>query len=405
LTISRLSFPHIFDPLLTLTGLWLVLVGFQSRLASARSWLVFAGTMLLAGFCLGLALHTYHTGRLAPLFAALLALCWLLGHPRQWRRWLAAGLLLAVGYLGATWPLLIYALQQPEVFNGRMNEVGLLSEKSLRGRAPLAVLDDAVARHLLMFNVHGDTNGRHNAPGRPMLDWVTGFGFLVGAATLLRRWRDWRSLFLLGALVLGLLPSMLAVDAPHALRSFDAAAFAVMIAALGWTEIWRLTTARSGIEAPGMARPRFGVHRSMFAGSLIVLLALGLNALSYFVTSPGNPGVWQAFYPIQTQIGAYLRGVAQEHGAQELQHVYLKEAIVDNTVTAYLLHGLRVQTFDGAKFSSAPTRDALFVLSGYSYQQDAVTLAAYLGPAPVPILIGPLLPDGTTPSFVVYARR
>src|SRR4029450_13144721 len=107
-------------------------------------------------------------------------------------------------------------------------------------RPPLARLDESVGRHLLMFNVRGDSNGRHAAPTRPMLAFVTGLGFLAGIVALLRRRADWRSQFLLAALAIGLLPRLLAVDSPHGTRSIDALPIGCIVAALGLAHIWQI---------------------------------------------------------------------------------------------------------------------------------------------------------------------
>ncbi len=130
----------------------------------------------------------------------------------------------------------------------------LLSEDSPDKRAPLAKLDESIGRHLLMFNARGDSNGRHVAPNAPMLDAVTGLGLLAGVAALLHRWRDWRSQFLLGALAIGLAPSILSIESPHAMRSIDALPFACVIAALGLAELRQLL-AGAGAKARGGKSP------------------------------------------------------------------------------------------------------------------------------------------------------
>lgn len=68
-TISRFSFPTIFDPFFGVLGLWLLLVGLDVRRGEATTrqdtrhsvW-VRRLLLLLAGGCLGLAVQTYHTG-------------------------------------------------------------------------------------------------------------------------------------------------------------------------------------------------------------------------------------------------------------------------------------------------------------------------------------------------------
>jgi 4-amino-4-deoxy-L-arabinose transferase-like glycosyltransferase len=403
ITISRFSFPTVFDPLLTLTALWLLLVGMQhsadrseTRQHNRVQWL----SLLLAGVCLGLALQTYHTGRIVPVVAGVLLLLVLLHHRHAWQRWLKGTLVIGAGFLLITAPLLIYAFQHPSAFNNRMSGVFLLSDEALQGHAPLAVLDDSLGKHTLMFNLRGDSNGRHHAPGHPMLDIVTGVGFLAGCVVLLRHLRTWQALFVLLALALSLLPSLLAVEGPHAMRSIGAASFACIIAATGWVAlIHRL--ANNALPVLHQRRPRYTAFVTL------VLLALTLNTWTYFISMPTNPQVWLSFYPVHTRVGAYLRKQANTHGTQALEDIYVQSKLTHNAVLQYLTHNLPVQTFDKdeATTSHPASTDDLFIFSGYEDPQHIAAIAPQLGINPAPIMVGPPLPDTTTPSFRIYQHR
>ncbi len=394
ITISRFSFPAIFDPLLTLSGVWLLLYGLDVDVGrdTARSRWVRGLALLLAGGCIGLAVQTYHTGRIAPVVAGMLALLLLMHAPRSWKRWLVGVSLSTIAFVLITAPLLHYAIANPDAFNNRVGGVFLLSEEALHGRAPLAALDDSLGRHLLMFNVRGDSNGRHHAPHRPLLDFVTGIGFVVGGLMLLRRLRDWRMLFVAVALVLGVLPSLLAVEGPHAMRSIDAAAFACAIAAIGWGALLQRIPAGIGQRT----RP------VLVAAVAVVAVALALNVWVYFVAMPTNREVWTSFYPVHTQIGGYLREMANEEGRESVQHIYVQEKLTRNAVLRYLTDDLPVQTFDGTQVSRRPAPNARLILSGYAGPHDRAKLAPLIGDDPVPVERGPVLPDGKTPSFTVY---
>jgi 4-amino-4-deoxy-L-arabinose transferase-like glycosyltransferase len=394
ISISRFSFPTVFDPLLSLSGLALLAWAVRSRQAAPqpavwRSLLL----ALLAGVCLGLAAHTYHTGRLALLVAGVLALLLLWQNRQQWRRWLLVVAACAVGYALVVAPLAGYMLRHPDSFHERVGHVFLLGPDVLEGRAPLHVLDNSVGRHLLMFNVQGDSNGRHHAPHAPMLDIITGVGFLAGCGLLLSRWRDWRSMFLLAALAIGMLSSLLAVEGPHAMRSIGALAFACMIATLGW--VWLAGLLRRVM--PAMTRPAAAALLP-----LLLLAALALNAYTYFGSMATNPDVWQAFYPVHTQMGAYLRDAADARDTAVLDQVYVAQELTDNAVFGYLTYGVVVQTFSETGVSRPPQPGALFVLSGYTYRQDVQSLRAEVGPLSGPVLTGPTFPGVDDPSFVVY---
>lgn len=398
ITISRFSFPTIFDPLLTLTAVWLLLRGLDaggngtSHPPARVSRVVM---LVLAGIGVGLATQTYHTGRLAPALLALLAVLRLFRNSRMWKRWLAGIAIVALSSMLTVAPLASYALHNPDAFNRRVGRVFLLREAALYARAPLAVLDDALGRHLAMFNLHGDSNGRHHAPNRPMLDFITGLGFLAGCGFLLHRWRNWQYLFLLAALAVGLLPSLLAVQGPHGMRSIHSTAFACTIAAVGWVGIVQyLASSITSRHARLVAQ----------AGMVVVVAGtLGLNAWVYFVTMPVNPSVWLSYYPIHTQVGSYVREYANQHGTLAVKDIYVPDGLQGNAVFDYLTHTLPVSTFDDGELSRPPAPGAQFVLSGYTWEQDAQELAPYLGKDAVPILHGPMLPGRQTPSYVVYA--
>jgi 4-amino-4-deoxy-L-arabinose transferase-like glycosyltransferase len=401
LTISRFAFPTIFDPLLSLTALWLLLCALKrsagdTRAGGPRRLLPPLALSLLAGAALGLAAQTYHTGRLVPLLAVLLALAWLAAHRQQWRHWLLCVGGAALGLALTVAPLVGYALRHPETFNDRVGDVALLSTESLHARAPLAVFDGALGQHALMFNAEGDSNGRHHAPQQPMLGFISGLGLLAGGALLLR-WRDWRSLFVLAALALTLAPSLLAVNGPHGMRAIGALAFACLIAALGWLEI-----------AARLARLAARAARPLTVGGLALVLAAALliNSRVYFGLMPQDTRVWTSFYPIHTQMGIYVRELAAREGAAAVEQIYVPRKLSRNAVFAYMAYGLPFQTFDAEQSLSQPVQPgARFLLSGYTYRDDVRDLRAHLDPALEPTARGPLLPGRDEPAFLVYRAR
>jgi hypothetical protein len=372
-------------------------------------------------------MQTYHTGRLGVVVAGVLGLLLLINARHAWRAWLIGIAVLCVGFVLAASPLIIYALRNPSTFNQRVGTVFLLSAESSDKRPPLTRLDESVGRHLLMFNVRGDSNGRHAAPNRPMLDFVTGLGFLAGVATLLRGRRDWRSQFLLAALGIGLLPSLLAVDNPHAMRSIDALPIACIIAAAGLAQIWRVVLMSTDNRQPTtddqsaynaqlvthnvFRNSQFSIRNSQFhrsalvAAGLVWILALALNAWTYFVVMPADREVWTAFYPLHTRIGAYIRSLADVGGPETVHQVYVPDRLIDNPVFEYLTYQLPVQTFAGELVSAPAQPDARFILPASVTPKERDTLIAQHGLDPMPILVGPAMPDDSAASFTVYRKR
>jgi len=436
ITLSRISFPTIYDPLLQLTGLWLMLVGFghcacpdngrpESQLPETvvrstsaghvgvpgrrgRGWLSIVA-LGLSGICFGLALQTYHTGRIGLLVAGLLAIFLLLQNRAAWPRWLRNIGIFLFGFTVAAAPLLIYAITQPSPFNERVNSLFAFSEQGLHARPPVAAFEDAFVRHLLMFNVRGDHNGRHAAPDRPMLDFVSGLGFLVGMAVLLRRWVDWRSRFLLFALILCVMPSFLAVESPHAMRSIDALPFTCVIAALGLVELYRCYAEPYG--AAKWSEPRTARRRwPAIAGPAIVAIVcfgitVALNYWTYFVVMPDDPEVWTSFYPVHTQVGEFLREEADRQGSDSLKRIYVPANLMKNAVMTYLTYDLPVRTYDERTPSAAVPPGSFVIMSGLLFPKDVPKLAAALDLDTRPIQFGPTLPDHRTPAFVIFRKK
>ncbi|GAB4430687.1 MAG: hypothetical protein OHK0015_16210 [Chloroflexi bacterium OHK40] len=392
ISLSRFAFPTVFEPLLSLSAWWLLLVGLdrsraggEAQRATALPALRSLGACLLAGALLGLAAQTYHTGRITPLAALWLALLLLLREPRAWRGWMAGASAAALGLTLTVAPLAAYAITRPGDFNERVGAVFLLGEEALRAQAPLAALDANLGRHLRMFTVEGDANGRHHAPFRPLLDVISGVGLLAGVAALLRRPDPWPARFLLGALGIGLLPGLLAVDAPHAMRSSGALAPACIIAATGWAELWR-------ILAPSRPTLAWRLAPLILVGGLI-----GLNAGLYFVVMPRDPQVFGGFYPVQSWMGIYA-------GRQDGDgRIYVPRTVRDHPSFRFLAAGRPVGVFEGGSAEPPPAPGDRFLLTGYFATEEAAALDASL--ASTPEATGPPFPDGRGPTYYVVRAR
>jgi hypothetical protein len=277
-----------------------------------------------------------------------------------------------------------------------------------------------------MFTAVGDANGRHHAPLRPMLDILSGAALLLGLAALLRRLADWRSRFLLGALAIGLLPGLLAVDAPHAMRTFGALAPACIIAALGVAEAARMARAiapargrtqlaeaphpdhreaREGREdappdvQPSRSTPPNGGPSGALAAAVFVAGLVGLNAWLYFGVMPRDPQVYGGFYPVQSWMGAY---VGAHVGPGRL---FVPEGVADSPSFTFLAAGRPVERFSSASgaatFTTPPAPGDRFLLSGYFAEDEAAAIARALGAPLVPAGAGPPFPGGQRATYYV----
>jgi hypothetical protein len=204
-----------------------------------------------AGLLSGAALYGYQASRALPLFLALAALSSLPLLPAgRDRRARLAGLLAALLLAAAvSFPLARWAAANPGEFWGRA--AGRITgvdgaaaspstyARSLAAHAP-ELLANAV-RTLGMLHVATDRSWFTGVPsGAPALDPLTGLLLLLGLAAFLRSalaLRDPAAFVPLLGLVLGLLPSALAVsrpaEVPHAARSSGAIPFAASLAGYG----------------------------------------------------------------------------------------------------------------------------------------------------------------------------
>ncbi|MDW8067560.1 MAG: glycosyltransferase family 39 protein [Anaerolineae bacterium] len=195
---------------------------------------------LRTGFWLGLSLYGYTASRILPLVVLLGLVLYVIHTPdRQQRRdaliW--TGLIFLTALL-VFLPLLRYAVEYPSAFFYRaFTRVGTW-EQALPAPWPL-ILPSNFWKALLMFNWDLGEVWILFVPHRPALDVVSGSLFLFGIVLIVGRYlreRDWRDLFLLLALLVLLLPSVLSLsfpaENPHPSRAGGTAVVAFILVAL-----------------------------------------------------------------------------------------------------------------------------------------------------------------------------
>jgi hypothetical protein len=196
-------------------------------------------------------------------------------------------------------PLVKYVTAKPESYFSRVQTTSLFTGKAPEERLP-ALLSNA-SKHLLMFNVRGDPNGRHNLPGEPMLDWVSGGLMVIGLATCLRRGVAPRYLIAPVWLAIGLLGGILSLDfeAPQSLRTIGALPAALLCAALPVSLL-----AREWRSGAGRYFPNGGLW---LLGAVLLLPAGALNLHTYFVRQAGDFASWNAHSTPETIAARILR--------------------------------------------------------------------------------------------------
>ncbi len=126
----------------------------------------------MVGLSMGLSLGFYTPLRLFPLVVGLfLVLLWINRHDLIQTSWRGMVVLCVVGIIAAT-PILYLVAFKPDEFFSRMETVSIFAGKT--PQEGMQAVAKTTSQHLLMFNYRGDLNGRHNLPGRPMLDPIMG---------------------------------------------------------------------------------------------------------------------------------------------------------------------------------------------------------------------------------------
>lgn len=201
---------------------WAGISAWQRR--DARRWFA-------AGVLFGVSLYTYTPIRVIICILPLWMLVVLMqgSARRMWPGGLYAGL----GFSALALPLIVYGTTHGEVLFGRA--AGVLAINMDGGLvAAVRMLVLQASKVIAMFGGPGmgDTNLRHNVPGRPALDWWTAAVVVFGLLALFRKQRPLAVLFM-GLLALGLLPTILSEEAPHFARGSGAMLVVFPLAAFG----------------------------------------------------------------------------------------------------------------------------------------------------------------------------
>jgi hypothetical protein len=379
----------------TLGAFLVFLWGADEVRAGRRGLLAFA----LAGLSGGLAMYNYYPGRFALSVLAggtvVLLLLW------GWRtgRRVLAGLVLALAVAVVTLlPLARYAVEQPDNFFKRTEQVYLLADSSLQGRTAVAAVERNLLTHAVMFNWHGEPNARHHMPKWPMLDAVTGLCFVIGLALALSAaiGGQFPAFFTLGWLLALLGPSIVSIDAPSAVRAQDAAPAAYLLAAVGFVAIWERLAA---LDAPALLR------RTLPAVTTLALaLAVGINLWIYFVRMPGDPRVISKFqYAGETRAGLLI---ATTHARTPNLATYVPKPFTSDEVLVFMADGAPVAALpnDPAALPAGPVLIVVPRAEGQDFAQQTAAarrLAAAAGLHEIP---GDRPPGGGDPFFVAFAR-
>ena len=265
----------------------------------------------LGGAFFGLGFYSYISYRVMPLVLLVILPLLLLGKTKTDRKPLLRGIWLYLGSaLVTALPLGLYFLRYPQQFFSRTSTISVFQLEH-----PWAQILSNILKTLLMFNLAGDINPRHNLPGRAQLNPVAGLFFLVGLVVLaaavwrgIRR-RKWAqtvpAALLLSALFIFLLPPIFTrKGVPQSLQTIGALAPAFLIAGYGLKV--------SGNKLIGWIK-----RRNVSLWPVSVLLAALLALITWqeyraaFIDFPNYPDLENHFTNYQVNIGHYLNAVPE----------------------------------------------------------------------------------------------
>jgi hypothetical protein len=359
-------------------------------------------TAVLCGLALGIGLQLYYAVSALPVVLALTFLCGALCG--TYRARVGAGLLaLTLGVAAcADAPVLQYAFQHRDEYGKRFKDTSIVKVGSLaelasvlvepslrRGEAWAAVGRNAL-KHARMFHLQGDSNGRHNLPGAPMLDPVSGLFFGLGLLWCLARPLEARRAALLLWLGAMLAAGVLSVEfeAPQGARTLGATTVVALMAGVA------LARLRAVLDRTGGAG----------LGSGAAALLLGIAAVSswrtYFDRQAWDPAAWSAWSTIETKVAQVVR---DEGGGRD---VYVPaEFLGGPTETLILGHALEARSFQrGPDLPLEPSgRDALVFFAGHEIETARLLRRYYPAAGLQPF--GPPRPDGSAGDPILWIAR
>jgi hypothetical protein len=216
-------------------------------------------------------------------------------------------LLLAAGVLVATAPIFQFAFTHRADFFDRTSKISIFQHRDEPDLKKALVKQ--VKKHILMFNVRGDGNARHNLPGEPMLDPFLGAAAALGALWAVATLRRPASFLMVTTFATMLMGGILTLDfeAPQSLRSIGVVAPLLFFSIVPLAAVWRLAD-----PGPGTARAAIGSVVGL--GSAAFLVAAGrYNLAMYFGRQQESGACWLEHSTTETIVGNEMNRLAPDH--------------------------------------------------------------------------------------------
>lgn len=257
---------------------------FLVRAVETKKYQFFA----LTGFFLTLTLHSYNAARSVLIFV-LVVFAFALWVEKRFKQQLLTGILVfSFFFLITVYPLAKYAFDNWAEFNSRFTSESVLTKVD-QGKN-IAPLLENLKTAALVFNVRA--NGNDFFTTQPLLDQPTATLFLIGLVFCLLKIRRPENAFVIGGLVINLLPGLLSV--PNGNRIMATLPFVYLIAGIGFYRLSELILKQS--------RSKLLISRAFV---IFICLWAVYNTYSLYL-GPNRRELW-GFYPETTVVGNYMK--------------------------------------------------------------------------------------------------
>lgn len=277
---------------------------FVCRAYKSRKWIDF----IALGISLGISQNTYQAARLIPVWL-FLAVVYLFIKDRgfftgNYKKIIAAAAIAVTLSL----PIINYAVNNPKVFFRRQGEVNIFTKGAVDNSyrysgkyTPVSLFFQNMKDTVLMFNYKGDTNARHNIPGKPVLDFTMGVFMLLGFGYMLFKIADPAHLFFISIFAVFVVAGFMTIEAPQSLRVIFTIPAIVAFAAVSFDRLFGIIE-RSFAKASGKV--------FIAAAAVIAVLTAGVSSYRiYFNEQATNPFCWHDFATNAYTAGKYYKGL------------------------------------------------------------------------------------------------
>jgi hypothetical protein len=335
LTMSRWAWNEVAPPLFFALSACFLIQGLRERRAFSY---------VCGGLLGGLMIYTYLSSRLAVLTLILFTLGWLATDPdgpmASWRRSWRGLVFYLLAALVAVAPLCVTYITHPFTFFNRSSEINIFREIEAAGSS--APLRQNIWNHVQLFYQKGDPNGRHNLPGEPQSDPVTGVLLVVGLGYALLRFRDRRRMLLLIWLIINLAGGYLSelhTTSPNSYRALNALVAVVILAGDSLDRMarglyWILQPARSLNLNSRIGQLRAGLALALLPTLLLAGYAAYWEISTYFGAQAESVAVQSSFSYTETRVAHEVTTAIEEGTA-----VYLSPRFYHFSPLRFLVYG------------------------------------------------------------------